>query len=171
MRNFTRLALLMVAVAGSASAQASIDPGMTRDQVVAKLGKPASEHSSGSATFLYYKNGQEKKMGMSDMIALDSGKVVDAVFRSSARKYTGKSSSPAPVSAEAAIAKGNGGKAPPMKMPAAKKAPETKKAAPPMARKPEPLTKADAKKIQKLSAPPKVPDATKKAAPAPTKKP
>lgn len=165
MRNFTRLALLVVAVAGSASAQASIDPGMTRDQVVAKLGKPTSEHSSGSATFLYYKNGQERKMGMSDMVALDSGKVVDAVFRSSARRYTGRSSSPAPVSAAAAIAKGNGGKAPPMKMPAAKKA------APPTARKPEPLTKADAKKIQKIPAPPKAPDTTKKAAPAPAKKP
>jgi outer membrane protein assembly factor BamE (lipoprotein component of BamABCDE complex) len=156
MRNFTRLALLMVAVAGSASAQASIDPGMTRDQVVARLGKPASEHSSGSATFLYYRNGQEKKMGMSDMVALDSGKVVDAVFRSSARRYTGKSSSPAPVSAEAAIAKGNGGKAP------------VRKAAPPARRLPEPRKSIDTKKIQ---APTKVPDTTKKAAPAPTKKP
>jgi outer membrane protein assembly factor BamE (lipoprotein component of BamABCDE complex) len=195
MRNFTGLALLLVAVAGNASAQASIDPGMTRDQVVGKLGKPTSEHSSGSATFLYYKNGQERKMGMSDMVALDSGKVVDAVFRSGARRYTGRSSSPAPVSAEAAIAKGNGGKAPPMNMPAARKspetkkaaaaarapeakkavpaakAPETKKAAPPTARKPEPLTKADAKKIQKIPAPPKSPDATKKAVPAPTKRP
>jgi hypothetical protein len=156
MRNFARLALLVVAVAGSASAQASIDPGMTRDQVVAKLGKPTSEHSSGSATFLYYKNGQEKKMGMSDMVALDSGKVVDAVFRSSARRYTGKSSSPAPVSAEAAIAKGNGGKVP------------VRKAAPPAKRLPEPKTSIDRMKIQ---APTKVPDTTKKAAPAPAKKP
>jgi outer membrane protein assembly factor BamE (lipoprotein component of BamABCDE complex) len=129
---------------------------MTRDQVVAKLGKPASEHSSGSATFLYYKNGQEQKMGMSDMVALDSGKVVDAVFRSSARRYTGKSSSPAPVSAEAAIAKGNGGKAP------------VRKAAPPARKLPEPKKSIDTKKIQ---APTKVPDPTKKAAPAPTKKP
>lgn len=156
MRNFTRLALLVVAVAGSASAQASIGPGMTRDQVVAKLGKPASEHSSGSATFLYYQNGQEKKMGMSDMVALDSGKVVDAVFRSSARRYTGKSSSPAPVSAEAAIAKGNGGKAP------------VRKAAPPARKLPEPKKSIDTKKIQ---APTKVPDTTKKATPAPAKKP
>jgi hypothetical protein len=156
MRNFARLALLVVAVAGSASAQASIDPGMTRDQVVAKLGKPTSEHSSGSATFLYYKNGQEKKMGMSDMVALDSGKVVDAVFRSSARRYTGKSSSPAPVSAEAAIAKGNGGRVP------------VGKAAPPAKRLPEPKTSIDRMKIQ---APTKVPDTTKKAAPAPAKKP
>ena len=156
MRNFARLALLVVAVAGSASAQASIDRGMTRDQVVARLGKPTSEHSSGSATFLYYKNGQEKKMGMSDMVALDSGKVVDAVFRSSARRYTGRSSSPAPVSAEAAIAKGNGGRVP------------VRKAEPPAKKLSEPKKSIDTKKIQ---APTKVPDTTKKAAPAPAKKP
>ena len=175
MRNFTRLALLVVAVAGNAGAQASIDPGMTRDQVVAKLGRPTSEHSSGSATFLYYKNGQERKMGMSDMVALDSGKVVDAVFRSSARRYTGRSSSPAPVSAEAAIAKGNGDRAPvkraapPVKTPATPaKPPAPAKAAPPAKKLSEPKKSVDTKKIQ---ASPKAPDTTKKAAPAPAKKP
>lgn len=110
MRNFILAAVLLVAVAGSAAAQASIDPGMTKEQVIARLGKPASEHSKGTTTYLYYKNGQEKKMGMSDMVAIENDKVVDAVFRSSQRKYTGKSSSPAPVSAEAAIAKGKSGK-------------------------------------------------------------
>lgn len=156
MRSITVVALLLVAIAGSASAQASIDPGMTHDQVIAKLGKPASEHSSGSSTFLYYANGQERKMGMSDMVAIEDGKVVDAVFRSSARRYTGKSSSPAPVSAEAAIAKGNGGRAP------------VKKAA-----APAPAKKADAKKSPAAT---KAPDAkkapeTKKTVPAPAKKP
>jgi outer membrane protein assembly factor BamE (lipoprotein component of BamABCDE complex) len=145
MRNVTFVALLMAA-AGSAGAQApkappassaspfaqaAIDPGMTRDQVVAKLGKPASEHTSGSAIFLYYANGQEKKMGMSDLVALENGKVVDAVFRSSARAYTGKSSSPAPVPAEAAIAKGNGGR-----LPVKRAVAPTKKAAPAPAKKP-----------------------------------
>jgi outer membrane protein assembly factor BamE (lipoprotein component of BamABCDE complex) len=137
MRTFTLAAVLLVALAGSAAAQATIDPGMTKQQVIAKLGQPASEHSKGTSTYLYYRNGQEKKMGMSDMVAIENDKVVDAVFRSSQRKYTGKSSSPAPVSAEAAIAKGNGGKAPgkltvppPKKAAApATKAPETKKAA------------------------------------------
>lgn len=133
MRNLTLAAVLFVAVAGSAGAQASIDPGMTKEQVIAKLGKPASEHSKGSTTYLYYKNGQEKKMGMSDMVALENGKVVDAVFRSSQRKYTGKSSSPAPVSATTAIAKGkSGGK--PLDI---KKAPDTsKKSAPATTKKP-----------------------------------
>lgn len=176
MRKFGLVALLAVAVAGNANAQAgrteaSIDPGMTKDQVIARLGRPASEHSSGTHTFLFYANGQEKRVGMNDMVALEEGKVVDAVFRSSARRYTGKSSSPAPVSREAAIAKGHGGRAPAMKMPPAKmppaKAPETKKVTP-MSRKPEPLKKPDEKKIQPA---PKPAETAKKAAPAPVKKP
>ena len=67
---------------------------------------------------MYYPNGQEKKVGMSDMVALEDGKVVDAVFRSPLRKYSGQSSSPRPVSEEAAIAKGGGKPSTkPMKMP------------------------------------------------------
>ncbi len=168
MRNIRLVAFLLAAVAGSASAQSSIDPGMTKDQVIAKLGKPASEHTSGNSTYLYYANGEEKKVGMSDMVALEDGKVVDAVFRSPNRKYSGKSSSPAPVSTDAAIAKGNGGKMPvhaaaPMKLPAAatKKPAETKKAAPP----------AKAPEAKKAAAPTsKVPE-TKKAAPPTSKTP
>ena len=166
----------MLAVAGSASAQGpgpvvngSIDPGMNHDLVIARLGKPSSEHSNGTKTYMYYPNGQEKKMGMSDMVALEDGKVVDAVFRSPSRKYTGQSSSPRPVSEEAAIEKG-GGKpsSKPMKMPAPP-AKTPAKAVPPTKRPSEPLKKVDGKKIE---APAKKPDSTiKKAPPAPAKKP
>jgi hypothetical protein len=185
-RKIALVASLLVAVASSASAQASIDPGMTRDQVVAKLGKPASEHSSGTKTYLYYTNGQEKTVGMSDMVAIEDGKVVDAVFRSGSRKYSGMSSSPKPVSAEAAIVKG-GGKpsAKPMKMPPAptkaappavtKKATDTKKVAtppakavPPAKKLAEPPKKVDMKKIAPAT---KSADTLKKSAPAPAKKP
>jgi outer membrane protein assembly factor BamE (lipoprotein component of BamABCDE complex) len=152
MRKIGIAVLLVLAVAGRAIAQASIDPGMSREQVIAKLGKPASEHSSGTTTYLYYSNGQERKFGMSDLVALDDGKVVDAVFRSSARRYSGKSSSPAPVSAEAAIAKGNGGKAP----------------VPPTRRAPEPRKGVDTRKIQP---PAKSADSARKPAPVPAKKP
>jgi len=141
MRRLSLVALLTVAaasaVSGSASAQssrgspASIDPGMSKEQVIARLGRPVSEHTSGNSTFLYYRNGSEKKFGMSDMVALDGGKVVDAVFRSNARKYTGKSSSPAPVPAEVAVARGNGGKLP-MKKPS----PPAKNTKPAPAKKP-----------------------------------
>jgi hypothetical protein len=78
----------------SAQAPATIDPGMTREQVLAKLGAPLSIRSYGSSTFLMYKNGCEKTCGINDVVVLDSNKVVDAIFRSAARKYTGKSSSP-----------------------------------------------------------------------------
>ncbi|HEX7545466.1 MAG TPA: outer membrane protein assembly factor BamE [Gemmatimonadaceae bacterium] len=132
MRRITLAALLLVALAGSAGAQASIDPGMTKEQVIARLGKPASEHSKGTTTYLYYRNGQEKKMGMSDMVAIENGRVVDAVFRSSKRRYTGKSSSPAPVPAAAAIAKGKSGKA--LEIP--KAADTSKKSTPTPAKKP-----------------------------------
>ena len=62
MRKLSWIALLVVAAAGSARAQgASIDAGMSREQVIARLGKPVSEHSSGPRTYLYYSNGDEKK--------------------------------------------------------------------------------------------------------------
>jgi hypothetical protein len=77
----------------------TIDPGMTREQVVAKLGEPLSARSYDGHTYLLYRNGCEKKCGMNDLVVLDSGKVVDAVFRSHARKYSGTSSSPHMISA------------------------------------------------------------------------
>ncbi len=73
---------------------AVIDPGMTRAQVVAKLGEPMSARSYDSHTYLLYKNGCERSCGMSDLVVLDSDKVIDAIFRSSARRYSGTSSSP-----------------------------------------------------------------------------
>jgi hypothetical protein len=48
---------------------------------------------------MLYRNGCEKKCGMNDVVVLDSGKVVDAVFRSASRKYSGDSSSPRMISA------------------------------------------------------------------------
>lgn len=78
---------------------ATIDSGMTREQVVAKLGEPLSVRSYEGHTYLLYRNGCEKKCGMNDLVVLDSGKVVDAVFRSRGRTYSGKSSSPRMISA------------------------------------------------------------------------
>ncbi len=54
---------------------------MSRDQVVEKLGEPVSARTYDSHTYLMYKNGCEKTCGMNDLVILDSGKVVDAVFR------------------------------------------------------------------------------------------
>ena len=91
---FTAL-LLWSAVAGVRGAEAQyIDPGMTKSQVVERLGKPWAERSIGAFTYLYYSNGREEAVGMSDLIILQNNAVVDAIFRSPSRQYTGKSSSP-----------------------------------------------------------------------------
>ena len=96
MRIIVSVVSFMVAAAAPLAAQsvAKVDPGMSKEQVVAALGQPVSVRSKDSFTYLLYRNGCEKTCGMNDLVVLDSGKVVDAVFRSSARQYTGTSSSP-----------------------------------------------------------------------------
>ena len=87
--------LLIVAATGVQRAAAqSIDPGMTKAQVIERLGAPAAERSSGAFTYLFYQNGRERTVGMSDLVTLQNNAVVDAIFRSSERQYTGRSSSP-----------------------------------------------------------------------------
>ena len=76
------------ASAVGAQSASTIDPGMTR-----------SSRSYQGFTYLLYKNGCEKKCGMNDLVVLDSGKVVDAVFRAKSRAYSGTSSSPKMISA------------------------------------------------------------------------
>jgi len=85
--------------AQASKASPTIDPGMSREQVVAKIGEPLSSRSYQGYTYLLYKNGCEKKCGMNDLVVLDSGKVVDAVFRAHGRAYSGTSSSPKMISA------------------------------------------------------------------------
>jgi hypothetical protein len=145
--------LLLGGAAASLGAQAAvtIDPGMTREQVVAKLGDPLSVRAYEGHTYLYYKNGCEKTCGMNDLVVLDSGKVVDAIFRATGRQYSGASSSPRMIS-QAEARKGNGGA--PLAIPAGEPAKPTVKAPP----------KAPS------AAPAKSPSAApKSAAPAPTK--
>ena len=78
-------------------AAAVIDPGMTRAEVVERLGKPINERKSGEHVYLFYRNGCEKTCGMNDLVVLDDGKVSDAIFRSAGRRYSGTSSSPTGV--------------------------------------------------------------------------
>lgn len=93
----------------AAQTPATIDPGMTKEEVVAKLGRPLSVREKDSHTYLFYRNGCEKKCGMNDLVVLDSGKVVDAVFRSADRKYSGTSSSPRMIGEAEARKGGNAG--------------------------------------------------------------
>ncbi len=74
-----------------------IDPGMTREQVVAQLGAPVQTRSAGRFVYLFYANGCERTCGMQDLVVLENDAVVDAIFRSARRSYSGSSSSPGSV--------------------------------------------------------------------------
>jgi hypothetical protein len=89
------LAALVPAALGAQDATFVVDSGMTKAQVVERLGAPASERSAGAFTYLYYFNGCERECGMSDLVILQNDAVVDAIFRAAERQYTGQSSSPA----------------------------------------------------------------------------
>lgn len=153
-------AVLLSGAAASLGAQATvtIDPGMTREQVVAKLGEPLSTRSYDGHTYLLYKNGCEKTCGMNDLVVLDSGKVTDAVFRATGRKYSGTSSSPRMISMAEAKRSNGGGE--PLAMPAgdakpAKTAKPVNAAPKPAPAKAESAKPAPAKPAPKIEAPPK----------------
>ncbi len=91
--------VMLLLVAGTAAAQApqTIAPGMSRADVVARLGAPLATRTLDGNTYLFSANGCEHRCGMQDIVVLDSDKVVDAIFRSPTRRYSGVSSSPAAV--------------------------------------------------------------------------
>jgi hypothetical protein len=105
-----RLCLAALVLAASAPQQvamaqraATIDPGMTRDQVVGRLGEPSTESHAGSFTYLFYDNDCAQTCGIDDLVVLERNTVTDAIFRSPRRSYSGISSSPqalAPVPAD-----------------------------------------------------------------------
>lgn len=97
-----RALVLIAAITAAAplaaqDAAVTVDPGMSRAEVVDRLGKPLNERKAGDHTYLYYRNGCEKTCGMNDLVILDRDKVTDAIFRSPNRHYSGNSSSPASV--------------------------------------------------------------------------
>lgn len=99
------LALLFCCTTASwahAQVPKSIDPGMSQAQVVERLGDPTLSRTSGDFTYLFYKNGCVKSCGMDDVVILRKDSVVDAMFRSSERAYSGKSSSPRAIPADVA---------------------------------------------------------------------
>jgi len=85
---------LTVAPPAMAQDVVQIDPGMTRAQVVERLGKPATERASGGFTYLFYINGCERTCGMNDLVTLKGDVVIDAIFRAPQRTYSGRSTSP-----------------------------------------------------------------------------
>lgn len=84
----------VAATSQAQTATGTIDPGMTQAQVIERLGKPATVRNYQGSTYLMYSNSCGKTCGMQDIVILDHDVVVDAVFRSPNRHYTGTSSSP-----------------------------------------------------------------------------
>jgi hypothetical protein len=92
-----RWLLALSLAAGTAQAQSAagtIDPGMTKQQVIERLGRPSTVRTFQQTTYLLYPNSCGRSCGMQDLVVLDNDAVVDAVFRSPHRHYTGTSSSP-----------------------------------------------------------------------------
>jgi hypothetical protein len=95
-------ALCALAVPLAAQAPKSIDPGMSQAKVVERLGDPDASRTSGDFKYLFYHNSCIRTCGMDDVVILQKDSVVDAMFRSTDRSYTGKSSSPRAIPAEVA---------------------------------------------------------------------
>jgi hypothetical protein len=96
MRQLLLLFVLIVSRPLAAQVTAvQIDPGMTRAQVIERLGNPATERTSAGFTYLFYINGCERTCGMNDLVTLRGDSVVDAIFRAPHRSYSGRSTSPA----------------------------------------------------------------------------
>src|SRR3954470_14616420 len=95
---------LLCAIAAPSAAQApkSIDPGMSEAKVVERLGEPDATRSAGDFKYLFYRNGCIRQCGMDDVVILQKDSVVDAMFRSVERSYSGKSSSPRAIPADVA---------------------------------------------------------------------
>ncbi|HZS59921.1 MAG TPA: outer membrane protein assembly factor BamE [Gemmatimonadaceae bacterium] len=81
-------AALVFVVMVAAPVSAQIAPGMTRQQVVDILGRPASERHFGAHDYLLFDAGCSRKCG-DDLVILDHDLVVDAVIRSAGHTYTG----------------------------------------------------------------------------------
>jgi hypothetical protein len=96
MRHSLAFALALIAAPLAAQQTArTIAPGMTKAQVVTALGQPATARTVSEYTYLFYINSCGKRCGMNDLVVLHGDSVVDAIFRSPSRHYTGTSSSPA----------------------------------------------------------------------------
>ena len=104
MRRLIVLGVLLYGVPLVAQTARTVSPGMHKAQVIAALGQPVAARTVGEDTYLFYVNSCGKKCGMNDLVILHGDSVTDAIFRSPDRHYTGKSSSPVPISAPSARA-------------------------------------------------------------------
>lgn len=79
---------LVLAASAPAAAQ-TISPGMTTAQVRSLLGEPATVRTTGDWSYLYYLNGCAVRCGSDDVVFVQNGRVVTAVFRTARRRIAG----------------------------------------------------------------------------------
>jgi hypothetical protein len=97
--NIVRVVLLSALIAAPVAGQSAkdgpviIEPGMSQEQVVARLGHPVVERHVGVRTYLTFDNECGKPCGGDDLVILDDDAVTDAVFRTGRRRYAGASGS------------------------------------------------------------------------------
>jgi hypothetical protein len=72
----------------------TVNPGMSRDEVVGVWGPPVAERTLGEWTYLYFRNGCEASCGTFDVVFLESGAVVNAIVRAPGHTFGGSSTSP-----------------------------------------------------------------------------
>ncbi len=73
----------------------TVNPGMSRAEVVGVWGEPVTERTADGRAYLYYRNGCEVTCGTFDVVFFEGGQVVDAIVRGRGHTYAGTSSSPA----------------------------------------------------------------------------
>jgi len=72
----------------------TVNPGMTRDDVIGVWGPPVAERALGAWTYLYFRNGCEASCGTFDVVFLEHDAVVNAIVRGPGHTYGGTSTSP-----------------------------------------------------------------------------
>jgi hypothetical protein len=75
---------------------------MNRKQVITALGQPLKLTEADGYSYLFYHNQCTRTCGINDIVILHADSVVDAIFRSPERHYTGTSSSPEAIPARVA---------------------------------------------------------------------
>ncbi len=72
----------------------AVRPGMTEADVRSRWGEPVTVRRLNDWTYLFFRNGQERRLGHYDVVFLQNGQVMDAIVRSPEHVYLGQSSSP-----------------------------------------------------------------------------
>jgi|GEM_PF-1370585 len=67
----------------------TISPGMTTAEVRGVLGAPSTTRAAGEWEYLYYHNGCPVRCGSDDVVFIQNGRVVAAVFRTGRRRFAG----------------------------------------------------------------------------------